>query len=78
MNIDEIPKEILDGLRRVEESKRAVQDSRGANPPCMNKLGTMFCQRCGRNMRKNRHRHCKAVPRSQRWSAICENSAVCG
>mgnify|MGYP001611058437 CR=1 FL=1 len=76
MDIETIPQEILDGLRRVEASKKIFANPRGAQPICMNKVGTMFCQRCGRNMKKRSSGPCKHFPRSVRWSMVCENGDV--
>ncbi len=59
---------IMEGILRVELAKVFIPDRRGPYPCCKNKLGTMFCCRCGRNMRKSGYRRCKAVPRSQRWT----------
>ncbi len=74
-----IHNEIMNGLSNVEASKRIVTSTHGANPKCRNKLYTMFCQRCGRNMKKGGSGGsgpCKAFARNERWSGICEDGSV--
>lgn len=62
---------ILTGMARVhaDNASRMVADRGGDLPKCKPKLGTHYCERCGRDVTTNNARSsaCPSIPTNRRW-----------
>jgi len=62
---------ILGGMAAVhaDNASRMVADQGGDMPKCKPKLGTHYCERCGRDVTTNNARSsaCPSIPPERRW-----------